>query len=94
MLSIELIERIALFVGDADTLRSIKCTSRHFKTYVRVHPIMNFACAGCKSHNRWTMTSRRERCMIEKCMASGLHYMVSYRTMDGRPLCSYGCIFM
>ena len=88
----ELLERVVAYVGDGDTLRSMKSTCWHLFRHIRCHPRVYIQCAGCGSRHRWSVTSRSSQCIVPGCMVSGIHYRVRYFTRDGLPLCSYGCM--
>jgi hypothetical protein len=91
----ELVAYIMKFVGDAETLRACKVTSRFLSKAIHVHPSMQCVrCSRCQNQKRWRVTSNRKLCMTPKCQAGGLHFIVNYWTSDHRPLCSYGCLFL
>ena len=89
----DLISEIFAFVGDEISLRAIKITSKRNHDSIAVHlPMEKIQCARCKSNKRWRITSNSFHCHVPRCQARGLHYMISYFTVNHLPVCSFACL--
>lgn len=91
MLPLEIVEEIFDYEGDSDALRRWKCVSKRFALRVKVHPLRFPSCTYCGG-SRFRI-GPRHMCFVRGCMSSDvIHPVCKFRTVSGKPLCSFGCL--